>query len=146
MEIGQREAEETMRQTSPRLLFNLQHWSLCTSPHTLPSGSESAEWMSCCPSAPPPAPPWCSELFDTTALCYPCRALAKVEGICAGISSGGAISAALRLSHEVENAVIAVIVCDRGDRYLSTGEIFPIQRLSWPLGRRGGAPPSIRPR
>jgi cysteine synthase B len=50
------------------------------------------------------------------------RALAKVEGICAGVSSGGAISAALRLSAEVENAVIAVIVCDRGDRYLSTGD------------------------
>jgi len=49
------------------------------------------------------------------------RALAKVEGIFAGVSSGGAISAALRLSHEVENAVIVVIVCDRGDRYLSSG-------------------------
>ncbi len=52
------------------------------------------------------------------------RALARREGIFAGISSGGAVAAALRLAHEVENAVIAVIVCDRGDRYLSTG-VFP---------------------
>lgn len=52
------------------------------------------------------------------------RALAAEEGIFAGISSGGAVSAALKLSGEVENAVIVVIVCDRGDRYLSTG-VFP---------------------
>lgn len=43
----------------------------------------------------------------------------------AGVSSGGAVSAALRLSAEVENAVIAVIICDRGDRYLSTGLFNP---------------------
>jgi len=49
------------------------------------------------------------------------RALAAREGIFAGISSGGALAAALRLSSEVENAVIVSIVCDRGDRYLSTG-------------------------
>jgi len=49
------------------------------------------------------------------------RALASREGIFAGISSGGALAAALRLSVEVENAVIVSIVCDRGDRYLSTG-------------------------
>ncbi len=49
------------------------------------------------------------------------RALAAREGIFAGISSGGALAAALRLSAEVENAVIVSIVCDRGDRYLSTG-------------------------
>jgi cysteine synthase B len=48
------------------------------------------------------------------------RRLAAEEGIFAGISSGGAVSAALRLSREVENAVIVVIICDRGDRYLST--------------------------
>ncbi len=48
------------------------------------------------------------------------RALAAEEGIFCGISSGGGIAAALRLSEEVENAVIAVIICDRGDRYLST--------------------------
>ncbi len=48
------------------------------------------------------------------------RELARREGIFAGISSGGAISAALQLSQEMNNAVIVVIVCDRGDRYLST--------------------------
>lgn len=49
------------------------------------------------------------------------RTLARVEGIFAGISGAGAISAALRLSAELENAVIVAVVCDRGDRYLSTG-------------------------
>ncbi|VAX09922.1 Cysteine synthase B [hydrothermal vent metagenome] len=49
------------------------------------------------------------------------RELAAIEGIFAGISSGGALAAALRLSAEVENAVIVSVVCDRGDRYLSTG-------------------------
>ncbi|MDA1107524.1 MAG: cysteine synthase CysM [Proteobacteria bacterium] len=52
------------------------------------------------------------------------RELAAREGIFAGISSGGAVAAALRLSREVSNAVIVAIVCDRGDRYLSTG-VFP---------------------
>ena len=52
------------------------------------------------------------------------RRLAREEGIFAGISSGGALWAALELSKEVENAVIVSIVCDRGDRYLSTG-VFP---------------------
>ena len=52
------------------------------------------------------------------------RRLAAEEGIFSGISSGGAVAAALRLSNEVENAVIVVIICDRGDRYLSTG-VFP---------------------
>lgn len=52
------------------------------------------------------------------------RSLAKMEGIFCGISSGGAVAAALKLSENVENAVIVVIICDRGDRYLSTG-IFP---------------------
>lgn len=49
------------------------------------------------------------------------RELAIKEGIFAGISSGGAVSVALKLSKELENAVIVVIICDRGDRYLSTG-------------------------
>jgi cysteine synthase B len=49
------------------------------------------------------------------------RRLAQQEGVFAGVSSGGAVWAALELSKEVENAVIVVIVCDRGDRYLSTG-------------------------
>lgn len=52
------------------------------------------------------------------------RRLAREEGIFAGISSGGALVAALRLCHQLENAVIVSIVCDRGDRYLSTG-VFP---------------------
>lgn len=52
------------------------------------------------------------------------RALAAQEGIFAGISSGGAVAAALRLGREVQHAVMAVIICDRGDRYLSTG-VFP---------------------
>ena len=49
------------------------------------------------------------------------RALAAKEGIFAGVSSGGAVSSALALSNELENAIIVVIICDRGDRYLSTG-------------------------
>jgi S-sulfo-L-cysteine synthase (O-acetyl-L-serine-dependent) len=52
------------------------------------------------------------------------RKLATTEGIFAGISSGGALYAALQLSKTVENAVIVSIVCDRGDRYLSSG-VFP---------------------
>ncbi len=52
------------------------------------------------------------------------RRLAREEGIFAGISSGGALWAALQVSAEVENAVIVSIVCDRGDRYLTTG-VFP---------------------
>jgi len=54
------------------------------------------------------------------------RDLAAREGIFAGISSGGAVAAALRLSRELENAVIVAIICDRGDRYLSTG-VFPAE-------------------
>lgn len=52
------------------------------------------------------------------------RRMASEEGIFAGISSGGALAAALRVSAQVEQAVIVFIVCDRGDRYLSTG-VFP---------------------
>jgi S-sulfo-L-cysteine synthase (O-acetyl-L-serine-dependent) len=52
------------------------------------------------------------------------RALAAREGIFAGISSGGAVAAALRLSGETREALIVAVVCDRGDRYLSTG-VFP---------------------
>jgi S-sulfo-L-cysteine synthase (O-acetyl-L-serine-dependent) len=52
------------------------------------------------------------------------RRLAREEGIFAGVSSGGALWAALQISAETENATIVTIVCDRGDRYLSTG-IFP---------------------
>jgi cysteine synthase B len=52
------------------------------------------------------------------------RQLAAHEGIFCGISSGGAVAAAIRLSDSVENANIVTIICDRGDRYLSTG-VFP---------------------
>ena len=52
------------------------------------------------------------------------RRLAREEGIFAGISSGGALAAALQLSVSLQNATIVSIVCDRGDRYLSTG-VFP---------------------
>jgi cysteine synthase B len=49
------------------------------------------------------------------------RRLAAKEGIFCGVSSGGAVAAALQLSTEVEDATIVAIICDRGDRYLSTG-------------------------
>ncbi len=49
------------------------------------------------------------------------RQLAREEGIFCGVSSGGAVAAMLRLAHEVENAVLVAIICDRGDRYLSSG-------------------------
>ena len=52
------------------------------------------------------------------------RRLASEEGIFCGISAGGACAVALRISREVENATIVFVVCDRGDRYLSTG-VFP---------------------
>jgi len=53
------------------------------------------------------------------------RRLAAEEGIFSGVSSGGAVAAALRLSRELQNAVIVSIICDRGDRYLSTGVFSP---------------------
>ena len=59
------------------------------------------------------------ELAEKTTI-----ALGKKEGIFAGISSGGSVAAALQISSEVENAVIVSIICDRGDRYLSTN-VFP---------------------
>lgn len=59
------------------------------------------------------------EAEDTT------RRLAREEGIFCGVSSGGAVAGMLRLSREVENAVMVAIVCDRGDRYLSTGLFDP---------------------
>ena len=49
------------------------------------------------------------------------RRLAREEGIVCGVSSGGSVAGALRLSATLQNAVIVAIVCDRGDRYLSTG-------------------------
>jgi cysteine synthase B len=64
------------------------------------------------------------EYVDQAAAEDMTRRLAAEEGICAGISSGGAMVVALRLAAAVDNAVIVSIVCDRGDRYLSTG-VFP---------------------
>ena len=61
----------------------------------------------------------CQEDAEQTML-----ALAREEGIFCGVSSGGAVAGALQLSEQVENAVIVAIICDRGDRYLSTG-VFP---------------------
>jgi len=52
------------------------------------------------------------------------RRLAAEEGIFCGVSSGGAVAAALKLCEQVENSLIVSIICDRGDRYLSTG-VFP---------------------
>ena len=52
------------------------------------------------------------------------RRMAREEGLFAGISAGGSLAVALRIANEVENATIVTIVCDRGDRYLSTG-VFP---------------------
>ena len=49
------------------------------------------------------------------------RELAELEGILCGVSSGGNVAAALQISREIENATIVAIICDRGDRYLSTG-------------------------
>ncbi len=64
------------------------------------------------------------ELVSQTGAERTARRLATEEGIFAGISAGGACEVALRLAQTVENAVIVFIVCDRGDRYLSTG-VFP---------------------
>jgi cysteine synthase B len=55
------------------------------------------------------------------------RRLAHEEGIFAGVSSGGAVAGALQISEEVEDATIVAIICDRGDRYLSTGVFDPVQ-------------------
>ena len=54
-----------------------------------------------------------------------CRRLAKEEGIFCGISAAGSLVAALRIAERVENSTIVFVVCDRGDRYLSTG-VFPV--------------------
>lgn len=54
-----------------------------------------------------------------------CRRLAKEEGIFCGISAAGTLVAALRIAERVENATVVFVVCDRGDRYLSTG-VFPV--------------------
>lgn len=64
----------------------------------------------------------CIEYVSQAAAEAMARRLAAEEGIFAGVSSGGALAVALRLAEQVENATIVSIVCDRGDRYLSTGD------------------------
>ena len=59
--------------------------------------------------------------MDQSAAETTMRALAAQEGIFCGVSSGGAVAGALRISETLKNAVIVAIICDRGDRYLSTG-------------------------
>ena len=61
------------------------------------------------------------ELIDQKDAENMARRLAAEEGICAGVSAAGALVAAMRIAQTVSNATIAFIVCDRGDRYLSTG-------------------------
>lgn len=63
--------------------------------------------------------------IDQTLAEQTMRALAEQEGIFCGVSSGGAVAGALQLAEQVENAVIVCIICDRGDRYLSTGVFNP---------------------
>jgi cysteine synthase B len=59
------------------------------------------------------------------------RAMAREEGIFCGVSAGGAVAGALRIAREVENATIVAIICDRGDRYLSTGVFDGTERRRW---------------
>lgn len=63
--------------------------------------------------------------MDQTIAEQTMRRMAREEGIFAGVSSGGSVAGALMLSEQVENATIVAIVCDRGDRYLSTGVFNP---------------------
>lgn len=58
------------------------------------------------------------------------RRLAREEGICCGVSSGGAVAGALRVAAEVKQGVVVVIICDRGDRYLSTGVFTPPEQVA----------------
>ena len=65
------------------------------------------------------------ELIEQTEAEAMARRLAAEEGICSGVSAAGALIAALRVAAEVRDATIVFIVCDRGDRYLSTGIFNP---------------------
>ncbi len=65
-------------------------------------------------------------IFHKSKLKKPCVKLAQKEGISAGTSSGGAVWASIKLAEEHPDAVIVCIICDRGDRYLSTG-LFSVQ-------------------
>lgn len=57
------------------------------------------------------------------------RRLAREEGICCGVSSGGAVAGALRVAAEIKQGVVVAIICDRGDRYLSTGVFTPPEQV-----------------
>lgn len=57
------------------------------------------------------------------------RRLAREEGICCGVSSGGAVAGALRVASEIKQGVVVAIICDRGDRYLSTGIFTPPEQV-----------------
>jgi cysteine synthase B len=57
------------------------------------------------------------------------RRLAREEGICCGVSSGGAVAGALRVAAEIKRGVVVAIICDRGDRYLSTGVFTPPEQV-----------------
>lgn len=58
------------------------------------------------------------------------RRLAREEGICCGVSSGGAVAGALRVASEIKQGVVVAIICDRGDRYLSTGVFTPPEQVT----------------
>ncbi len=58
------------------------------------------------------------------------RRLAREEGICCGVSSGGAVAGALRVASEIKQGVVVAIICDRGDRYLSTGVFTPPEQVA----------------
>lgn len=58
------------------------------------------------------------------------RRLAREEGICCGVSSGGAVAGALRVAAEIRQGVVVAIICDRGDRYLSTGVFTPPEQVA----------------
>ncbi|WP_447834820.1 cysteine synthase CysM [Aeromonas salmonicida] len=58
------------------------------------------------------------------------RRLAREEGICCGVSSGGAVAGALRVAAEIKQGVVVAIICDRGDRYLSTGVFTPPEQVA----------------
>ncbi|MFM1712617.1 cysteine synthase CysM [Aeromonas salmonicida] len=58
------------------------------------------------------------------------RRLAREEGICCGVSSGGAVAGALRVAAEIKQGVVVAIICDRGDRYLSTGVFTPPEQAA----------------
>ncbi len=58
------------------------------------------------------------------------RRLAREEGVCCGVSSGGAVAGALRVAAEIKQGVVVAIICDRGDRYLSTGVFTPPEQVA----------------